>query len=238
MIRTTFDRELQAVQDEMLALGAIIEEALIDAVTSLKARDFERSREIILQDHEINQKRFEIEQKVITLITNEQPMASDSRMLAAILELTSELERIGDYAKGIAKVNLQIGREELITPSLSDITQMAEKARAMLHRALEAFIQGDVEAARAIPKEDEEVDARYEQLYRTLITYIMEDPRSIEQANYLLWVAHNLERAADRVINLCERVIFTVTGELEELDADEELALLDSPLLEPPAESS
>ncbi len=238
MIRTTFDRELQAVQDEMLALGTIIEEALTDAVDSLKARDFERARDIILHDHEINQQRFEIEQEVIGLITNQQPMASDSRMLAAILELTSELERIGDYAKGIAKINLQIGREELIMPALSDITQMAEKARAMLHRGLEAFIQGDVEVARAIPEEDEEVDAHYEQLYRKLITYIMEDPRSIEQANYLLWAAHDLERAADRVINLCERVIFTVTGELEELDADEELALLDSPLLDPPAESS
>jgi phosphate transport system protein len=238
MIRTTFDRDLQAVQDEMLALGSIIEEALTNAVTSLKARDFERSRALILQDHEINQKRFEIEQEVIDLITNHQLMASDSRMLAAILELTSELERIGDYAKGIAKINLQIGREELIMPSLSDITQMAEKAREMLHRGLEAFIQGDIEAARAIPEEDEAVDARYEQLYRKLITYIMEDPRSIEQANYLLWAAHDLERAADRVTNLCERVIFTVTGELEELDADEELALLDSPLLEPPAESS
>ena len=238
MIRTTFDRDLQTVQDEMLALGTIIEEALIESVTSLKARDFERSRALILQDHEINQKRFEIEQEVIELITNHQLMASDSRMLAAILELTSELERIGDYAKGIAKINLQIGQEELIMPSLSDITQMAEKARAMLHRGLEAFIQGDVEAARAIPQEDEAVDAHYEQLYRKLITYIMEDPRSIEQANYLLWAAHDLERAADRVTNLCERVIFTVTGELEELDADEELALLDSPLLEPPAEPS
>ena len=238
MIRTTIDRELQAVQDEMLALGSVIEEALTDAVASLKARNFEHSRAIILQDHEINQKRFEIEQQVIDLITNQQPMASDSRMLAAILELTSELERIGDYAKGIAKINLLIGREELIMPGLSDITQMAEKTRAMLHRGLAAFIQGDIEAARAIPQEDDEVDAHYEQLYRKLITYIMEDPRSIEQANYLLWAAHDLERAADRVINLCERVIFTVTGELEELDADEELALLDSPLLEPPAEPS
>ncbi len=238
MIRTTFDRELQTVQDEMLALGSIIEEALTAAVESLKARDFERSRAIILQDHEINQKRFEIEQKVIGLITNHQLMASDSRMLAAILELTSELERIGDYAKGIAKVNLQIGRAELIMPALSDITPMAEKARAMLHRGMQAFVKGDVEAARAIPKEDEEIDAHYEQIYRTLITHIIEDPLSIEQANYLLWVAHNLERAGDRVINLCERVIFTVTGELEELDADEELALLNSPLLDLPAEPS
>jgi phosphate transport system protein len=217
MIRTTFDRELQLVQDEMLALGSMVENALIDSVAYLKKRDFEGSREIICRDREVNKKRFAIEEEVLALIATRQPMAGDLRVLAAILEITSELERIGDYAKGIGKINLLIGENPLLKP-LIDVPVMAEKARSMLHRALDAFVRRDAELARAIPKEDDEVDHLYNQVYRELMTYILTDPRSIEQANYLLWAAHNLERAADRVTNLCERVIFTVTGELEELN--------------------
>ncbi|HUM35543.1 MAG TPA: PhoU domain-containing protein, partial [Anaerolineae bacterium] len=116
------------------------------------------------------------------------------------------------------------GDQPLLKP-LIDVPMMAEQARSMLHRALDAFIRRDVELARAIPQEDDLVDALYEQVYRELLTYIMEDPRNIEQANYLLWAAHNLERAADRVTNLCERVVFTVTGELTELDVKKESQL-------------
>ncbi|MGC9357721.1 MAG: phosphate signaling complex protein PhoU [Anaerolineae bacterium] len=217
MIRTTFDRELQYLQDEMLALASMVENALIEAVDCLKRRDFEGSRRIISEDHLINKKRFEMEEEVLALIATRQPMATDLRFLAAILEISGELERIGDYAKGIAKINCLIGDEPLLKP-LIDVPAMAEKTKSMLHRALDAFIQRDVELARAIPKEDDEVDALYNQVYRELMTYIMSDPRTLEQANYLLWAAHNLERAADRVTNLCERVVFTVTGEMEELN--------------------
>jgi phosphate transport system protein len=135
------------------------------------------------------------------------------RTLAAILEIASELERIGDYGKGIAKINLMIGPGELVKP-LIDIPRMAQKAGDMLHRSLEAFIQRDIERARAIPLEDDEVDALYNQVYRELLTYIMKDPHNMDQATHLLWAAHNLERTADRVCNICERVIFTVTGEI------------------------
>jgi len=113
-----------------------------------------------------------------------------------------------------------IGKEPLLKP-LIDIPRMAEKARDMLHRSLDAFVRQDVELARAIPREDDEVDALYQQVYRELITYILADPHNIEQANYLLWAAHNLERTADRVTNICERVVFTVTGEMTELNEDE-----------------
>jgi len=140
--------------------------------------------------------------------------------LAAILMLATELERIGDYAKGIARINLMIGEGPLLKP-LIDIPRMAEKARTMLHRALDAFIQRDVALARSIPAEDDEVDALYNQVYRELMTFIMANPRNIDQANHLLWVAHNLERAADRVTNICERVIFTVTGKLAEMDVED-----------------
>jgi len=219
--RRTFDRELQSLQDEMLALGSMVENALIESVAYLKQRDFEGSHRIMAQDRVINRKRYAIEEQVLVLIATRQPMASDLRILAAILEIAGELERIGDYAKGIGKINLLIGDQPLLKP-LIDVPMMAEQARSMLHRALDAFIRRDVELARAIPQEDDIVDALYEQVYRELLTYIMEDPHNIEQANYLLWAAHNLERAADRVTNLCERVVFTVTGELTELDIKKE----------------
>jgi phosphate transport system protein len=218
--RESFDRELQRLQDEILALGSMVENALIESVEILKRRDMEGSRRLIAQDRVINEKRFAIEADALILIATQQPMAGDLRTLAAVLELSTELERIGDYAKGIARINLMIGEGPLIKP-LIDVPRMAEKARSMLHRALDAFVRRDVDLAWAIPAEDDEVDALYNQVYRELITLIMTNPRSIDQANYLLWVAHNLERAADRVTNICERVIFTVTGEMVEVDVED-----------------
>ena len=219
MPRETFDRELQRLQDEILALGSMVENALTESVKVLKQRDMEGSRRLIAGDRLINEKRFAIEADTLVLIATQQPMASDLRVLAAILALAMELERIGDYAKGIARINLMIGEGPLLKP-LIDIPRMAEKARDMLHRALDAFIQRDVDLARAIPAEDDEVDALYNQVYRELMTFIMSDPRHIDQANYLLWAAHNLERAADRVTNICERVVFTVTGKMAEMDVE------------------
>jgi phosphate transport system protein len=219
MPRETFERELQRLQDEMLAMASMVENAITESVATLKRRDFEGSRRLIAQDRVINKKRFEIEADCLVAIATQQPMASDLRVLAAILDIVSELERIGDYAKGIGRINLMIGEGPLVKP-LIDVPQMAQRARAMLHRALDAFVQRDVEMAQAIPTEDDEVDALYDQVYRELITYILADPRTIEQSNYLLWAAHNLERAADRVTNICERVVFTVTGELAELNSD------------------
>jgi len=178
----------------------------------------ERSRQLIADDRLINEKRFAIEADTLTLIATQQPIAGDLRVLASVLEIAAELERMGDYAKGIANINLMIGEEPLLKP-LVDIPRMAEKARDMLHRALEAFIQRDVELAQAIPAEDDEVDALYNQVYRELASYILSNPRNIEQANYLLWAAHNLERTADRVTNICERVVFTVTGQMAEISS-------------------
>jgi phosphate transport system protein len=220
MPREIFDQELQRLQDEVLALGSIVEEALIRSVDTIKRKDFAESKGIIAGDHVINERRFAIEADALALIATQQPMAGDVRLLAAILEIITELERIGDYAKGIARINLMIGEEPLIKP-LIDLPVMAEKARYMLRGALEAFVHRDVARARAIPKMDDEIDDLYNQVYRELLTYIMQDPSIIEQANYLLWVAHNLERTADRTINLCERVVFTVTGEMDELNSDE-----------------
>jgi phosphate transport system protein len=220
MTRQTFDQELQRLQDEVMALGSMVEEALVASVEKLKRRDFDGSRKLIARDRLINERRYAIEEATITLIATQQPMAGDMRLLAAILEIATELERMGDYAKGIARINLLIGEQPLMKP-LIDLPTMAEKARDMLQQALEAFMERDVALARAIPQQDDEVDALYNQVYRELVAHIMEDPRMIEQANYLLWVGHNLERTADRVGNLCERVVFMVTGEMVELDTEE-----------------
>jgi len=220
MTRRTFDQELARLQDEVLALGSLVEEALVQSVETLKQRDFIGSRRLIAGDRAINERRYAIEEDTMTLIATQQPMARDMRLLAAVLEIVTELERMGDYAKGIARINLMIGEEPLIKP-LIDLPAMARKAREMLHAALKAFIERDVQAARSIPQGDDEVDALYNQVYRELISLILEDSHVIEQANQLMWAAHNLERTADRVTNLCERVVYTVTGELTELGTDD-----------------
>ncbi len=224
MPRQSFEQSLQRLQDEVLVLSSMVEEAIIDSVELLRQQDVEGARSLIAEDRTINEKRFAIEADALALIATQQPMAGDLRTLAAVLEIITELERMGDYAKGIARINLMIGDQPLIKP-LIDIPRMAEKARDMLHQSLEAFVRRDVSLARAIPAQDDEVDALYNQVYRELLTHIMADPRKIDQATYLLWAAHNLERTADRVINICERVVFTVTGEMTEMDVEEDEAL-------------
>ncbi|MBN2392684.1 MAG: phosphate signaling complex protein PhoU [Anaerolineae bacterium] len=217
--RRTFERELQLLQDQVLIMGSMVEEAMMTSIDLLKRRDLEGAKRLIARDIEINTKRYAIESQTLALIALHQPVARDLRTLAAILEISTELERIGDYAKGIAKINLLIGEKPLLKP-LIDIPLMAAKALEMLRRSLDAFVQQDVEAARAIPEEDDEVDQLYEQVYNELMTFILQDPANTEQANYLLWAAHNLERAADRVSNICERILFTVTGQLSEFDSE------------------
>jgi phosphate transport system protein len=220
MVRDLFDQQLQQLQEDVLAMGSKVEEALSMSVETLKQKDLLAARRIIAGDREINAKRFEIEEAALTLIATQQPMAGDMRLLAAVLEIITELERIGDYAKGIARINLMIGEQPFVKP-LIDLPLMASKARAMLQDALDAFINQDLELARAVPPRDQEVDDLYNQVYRELLSYIMEDPSTIEQANLLLWVAHNLERTADRTINLCERIAYMITGEMKEFDSDE-----------------
>jgi len=216
MIRKTFEHEMQQVKDDVLLLGSMVEHAIIASVEALKKRDIKGAEKIIEEDRAINQKRFDIERQLMILIATQQPMAHDLRLLASTMEIISELERIGDYAKGIANINIRMGEEGLLKP-LIDIPRMAQIGTSMLHRSLTAFINEDIETAKAIPIEDDEVDALYNQIYRELMLLIIQDPKSIERANWLLWVAHNLERVADRVTNICERTIFIATGELNEI---------------------
>ncbi len=221
MIRKTFEHEIQQVKDEVLLLGSMVEHAIIASVEALKKRDLKAAARIIDEDSDINKKRFDIERQLMILIATQQPMAHDLRLLASTMEIISELERMGDYAKGIGNINLRMGQEALLKP-LIDIPRMAQIGADMLHRSLTAFVNEDVEAAKSIPEEDDEVDALYNQIYHELMLIIIQDPKSIERANLLLWVAHNLERVADRVTNICERTIFIATGELNEIKSSNE----------------
>ena len=221
MLRKTFESEIQQVKDEVLVLGSMVEEAILNTVEALKKRDIKASEEILKADISINKKRFDIENKLMILIATQQPMAHDLRLLASTMEIISELERMGDYAKGIANINIRMGDEPLLKP-LIDVPRMAQKGADMLHRALTAFINEDLEVAKTLPLEDDEVDALYNQVYRELMTFVIQDPKTIERANWLLWVAHNLERVADRVTNICERTIFIATGEMAEIKSTDD----------------
>ncbi|HEX2979698.1 MAG TPA: phosphate signaling complex protein PhoU [Anaerolineaceae bacterium] len=221
MPRETLDRELQHLRDEVLILGSKVEQAMLDSVDALKRRDLAASRRIFYDDQVINEKRFAIENAILVLIATQQPMAHDLRFLAAILEVITELERMGDYAKGIAKVNALLGPNDEIKP-MREISQMADTAVEMLHRALGAFVNEDAALARAIPETDSQVDDLYNQVYRSLVKSMIADPTTIDHANYMLWVAHNLERMADRVTNICERTVFIATGEMMEMRASDD----------------
>jgi phosphate transport system protein len=218
--RESFDLELERLKDAVMVLGSQVEGAIVDSVHSLRERDAETAHQIIAQDRLVNERRFELEADALALIATQQPMARDLRTIAAVLDIASELERIGDYAKGIARINLMLDERPFVKP-LVDLSTMASRTRDMLHESLEAFVQGDGDLARAIPEKDDEVDALYNQVYRELIDLIVSNRSRIDQSNYLLWAAHNLERAADRVTNICERVIFTVSGEMVEMDMEE-----------------
>ena len=213
--RSSFHHELDRLQGEVLLLGSMVENAVLRSVETLRARDVAAARAIDADDALINRKRFEIEEATLLLMATQQPMASDLRRLAAILHVVTDLERMGDYAAGIARICVAIGDEPLIKP-LIDVPRMAEISSEMLHGALEAFVQRDVEAAERIAKRDDEVDALYDQVYRELLMLMIANPRTIDQATHLLWAAHNLERVADRVQNICERVVFLVTGRIQE----------------------
>jgi phosphate transport system protein len=215
--RAGFDRQLQALQDEISLLGSMVEKAVERSVDALARLDCNLAREVIAGDAAINAKRWQVEEQAVTLIATQQPMARDLRVIASVIHITTDLERMGDYAAGIAKITLMHGDEPLLKP-LIDVPRMAALATDMLRRSLDAFVRRDAEAAKAIAVEDDVVDALYEQVYRELLTYMIEDPHTIQRATWLLWVSHNLERIADRVTNICERVVYMVTGRIEEIN--------------------
>lgn len=226
MTREQYTRQLREIKEDVLLLGSMVQEMLIASVDALKRRDLERAREVFLSDQVINEKRFAIEEVTITTIATQGPMAHDLRLLAAVLEIITDLERMGDYAKGIARITVRLGAHSPLKP-LVDIPRMADLGVEMLGKALQAFMDEDVALARAIPEYDDQVDQLYDQIYRELMTFIMADPRVMEQANDLNWIAHKLERFADRVSNICERVVYMATGKFSEFDIKDEYKKLE-----------
>jgi phosphate transport system protein len=222
MAREVLDRRIRHLQDQILILDSMVENAISSSVEALKKHDVASAQIIYANDRLINNKRFELENDCIVTIATQQPiMAGDLRMLASILEVVSELERMGDYAKGIAKICVLIGNEPHVKP-LIDIPRMAQIAVSMLHRAIGAFVNLDVQTASTIPDEDDEVDALYNQVYRELVAIMIAKPATIDQSNHLMWVAHNLERVSDRVTNICERAIYVATGKLAEVSTSDD----------------
>ena len=217
MPRQSYHLELQNLHDQVLLLGSMVDKAIGRALDSLVRRDADLARAVIEDDALVNRKRFQIEEQGIHLIATQQPMASDLRSIVAILSIVVDLERIGDYAAGIAKITLMHHDRPMVKP-LVDIPRMAEIARGMLRRALDAFVVLDVDAARTIANEDDQVDELYDRVYQELIALMIANPQVVDRATWLLWVSHNLERIADRVTNICERIIYKATGELVEIN--------------------
>ena len=196
-------------------LGSMVDKAIARSLDALKGRDMELSRRVIDEDDLIDAKRSEIEDKCIDLIATQQPLAGDLRILITVLQVSVELERMGDYAEGIANISVAIGDDPLLKP-LIDLPRMGEMAGRMLRRSLESLISRDVDSALDVIKSDDEVDQIYEQVYRELLMFMIEDPGTVKRATYLLWVSHDLERIADRATNVAERAIYMVTGRVPE----------------------
>ena len=221
--RTTFHKEIREIQDEILIMGSMVNKAILQAIAALQNRDLTQAKQVIADDQKINHKRFEIEDKCIQLIATQQPMASDLRTIVTVLNIITELERIGDYAEGNAKIAIMIGEEPPLKP-LVDIPVMAEKTVDMLDSSLIAFINHDINAARKIGAEDNLIDNLYAHVFHELLAFMANDPKTITRATRLMRVAHNLERSADRITNICERITFMVTGEMEEINGPKVLA--------------
>ena len=216
--RATLDRDLNAVQDDLLRMGGLLDAAIAKSLEALAKRDQDLARQIIADDAHVNTLRFHIEEACLALIATQQPAARDLRAVLAAMIIVSELERMGDYAAGIAKTVLRMGDEPLLKP-LIDMPRMADECRAMLRRALDAYVAHDADMARAVAAQDDVIDNLYNQIFRELLSFIVEDPHTTTRALYLLFAAHNLERIGDRAVNISERVIFMTSGELKELNA-------------------
>ncbi len=215
MTRSVFERQLSEVQEDMLVMAGMVESAIIQSIEALRLRDVAHARRIIENDAAINKRRYDIEDRCIELISLQAPLASDLRTIISVLHITVDLERMADHAEGIAKIALMLADEPPIKP-LIDIPRMAEIAIEMLHGAVEAYKLRDTRRALEIMDMDDTVDALYEQVYHELLMFMIKDPQVIQRATYLIWVAHNLERIADRATNICERVIFLVEGRVPE----------------------
>jgi phosphate transport system protein len=215
--RELFRREMTELQNEVLVMGSMTEKAILDAMEALRDGDAQWSHKIIADDLQINRKRFEIEDRCIFVIATQAPMAADLRALVTILYIVTDLERIADHAEGIARINLLLGDEPL-PRRLGYVPAMADRAVSMLRDSLKAYIEHDADIARRTCDADDEVDRLQDSVYEEAFKAMIANPASVERNTYIIWAAHNLERIADRCTNICERVIYLVTGRMEEIN--------------------
>jgi phosphate transport system protein len=218
MVRESFCKYIKDLEKDVVDMSRMVITAINRSIEALRDLNVDLAKRVIDDDVLVNKKRWDIEEKCINLIATQQPVASDLREIVAVLSIATELERIGDYAEGIGKIVSLHGTESLVKP-LVNIPQMAVIGIDMLEKSIDAFLKRDAKAAEMVCRDDDKVDSLYEQVYRVLLSYMIENPRTITRATYLIWTAHNLERIADRVTNICERVVFLVTGRMEEIKA-------------------
>jgi len=220
MPRDTLEKQVNELKTELMNLGDIAARAIADGVQALKTRDRVMAEALIAHDVEINRLRYHLEERSYELIATQQPLARDLREILSILLIAIELERIADHAKNLGEIVIHMGNEPLLKP-LIDIPRMAAICEDMLRQALDAFSRKDAEAGRAVCNRDDEIDQLYQQVFRELMTYVMEDSRTVTRALNLLFAAHNLERIGDRITNIGERAIYAATGKLEELNTEQ-----------------
>jgi len=216
-IRVEYAHQIQDLRDDVVAMASMVDKAIARAVEALRLQKFQLARDVIASDRAINRHRWATEERALLIIATQAPMAGDLRRIAAAIHIITDLERMADHAAGIAKIAVETADEPLLKP-LVDLPRMSDLARSMLSDSITAFIEEDAPAARQIAERDDDVDDLYDQVYRELLTFMLADPSTINRATHLLWAAHNLERIADRVTNVCERVVFAVTGEIEEIN--------------------
>jgi phosphate transport system protein len=211
------DEQLAGLFEDLLVMGSLVEKAIGKSVQALAQRDAALAQQVIDEDAQINRARWDLEERCLVLLATQQPMATDLRTVGAVLSMVADIERMGDHAEGIARLTLRIADQPLLKP-LIDIPRMAKKCQENLGLVLQAFIDRDGELARRICQEDDEIDGLYKQVFSELLVIMMGDPRTVDRATYLIWVAHNLERIHDRITNIGERVIFMITGKVVELN--------------------
>ena len=211
--RKSLDEGLTALQNDLLRMASLVDQAIDRSIQSLRTRDHVLAQKIIAGDAELNRLRYEVEEACLAILATQQPAAGDLRAILAIDAIAVELERMGDHAEGIAKIVLRMGDEPPVKP-LAEIPQMADLCRQMLKQSLDTFLSRDPEAARRVGETDDSIDTLYRELFDQLVAIMARDPSAVERGTYLLWIAHNLERIGDRITNIVERVIFMTTGQM------------------------
>jgi len=214
-LRGVLQSELEEIFDDLTQMGGLVERAIIQSVEALSDQDVELAQQIIDQDEQVNRLRFDIEDRCFTVLATQQPVARDLRAIVTALNIITDLERMGDYAKGIGQLVIRMQGEDLFL-SLDRMPDMAEMVRSMVHAALEAFVEQDINRARQLFEMEDQVDHMYREIFEAAIRDMISGAHSVRRGMHLLFAAHNLERIGDRVTNICERIIFMSTGVMEE----------------------